>query len=322
MRCINCILCGLNDYKVIYKNKNDNFIKFSDNPDVISQKVICKSCSFIFQNPTFTEEELKRIYSAEYGINVGYGALVPTEKFLKEKGFRANDQLEWLDSVISQKMSIDCMMDGRRALEGGSSAGLLLNLLKKRGWQVEGVEPAERFADYARTTFGIKVYLNFLEEVKLEKSSYDLIILSHLLEHMSDPISILSKLASYLKPDGFLFIEIPNIRGIWKNIRNQLQSPHLFIPSLNTMQLLVAKAGLNVYKMEAKGRILRCLVKLPDKNTSIRYRYSDTFSLKGDNYKILILRLNLQILSSWLFKRLPFLSFLERIVLRLTYKRI
>ncbi len=313
MKYINCILCGSGDYKVIFKNKADNFIKLDNEANVISQKVICKICGLIFQNPTFTEEEMKNIYSSRYGINVGYGDIAPTAKFLKEKKFRAEEQLKWLETLIGPVNNRDGIANGRRALEIGSSAGLFLNLLQNKGWEVEGIEPAKHFADYAKITYGIKIYPNFLEEVELEKSSYDLIILSHVLEHMPDPILILSKLGAYLKPDGLLFLEVPNIKGIWKNLDDQFQSSHLFIPSVNTLKRIAARAGLRIFKMETKNRIIRCLLSTSEKNSSAdaNIRLVLKSDIKSDNYRALSLRLRLQRLTSCLFKRFSFITALR-----------
>lgn len=294
MKYRNCVICAAADHKVVYKTKEKN--------GVFSQKVVCKSCGLIFQNPTFTEEELRNIYLTSYWKFAESDLFSPAERVLGEKRYRANDQIKWLERFLS----LDGFSHGKKVLEVGSSFGLLLNSFKEKGWQVEGVEPAKNFAEYVKNTYGIKVHQNFLENVDLEKSTYDLIILSHVLEHLPDPVSTLSRLAAHLKPDGFLFIEIPNVKGLWKNLGDQFQSSHLFIPSVNTMQRLIAKAGLKISKMETKGRIIRCLLRLPHiKGTPADNRLLPP-EFKKDNYMILSLRIRLQRLTSWIFRKIFF----------------
>lgn len=304
MKYINCIICSSNNHKIFFKNKSDNFIKLFNKDEFISQKVVCKSCGLVYQNPIFTEEELAHIYTNGAGMRQENNLAHPTERYLIEKEYRASDQIRWLEKFIGLDVS-GGSPNVKRALEIGSSAGIFLNKLQKRGWQVEGIEPFRHFAEYAKNNFGIKVYPCFFKEIELEKASYDFIILSHVLEHIPDPISTLSKLGSYLKPNGFLFVEIPNIKGIWKNLNDQLQSSHLFVPSVNTMQQLVAKAGLKVYKMETKGRIIRCILTLPNNRELVSNKLPVSAALKSDNYKILSLRLKIQQLSSWLFRIFP-----------------
>lgn len=302
MRHRDCIICNSANHRVIYKTREDKFVNPEDKDGIFSQKVICKSCGLIFQNPVFTDEELKNIYSTSYWKFAESEEFSPTEKVLKEKGYRADDQIKWLERFLD----LDCASGAKKALDVGSSIGLFLNSLKKKGWQVEGVEPAKNFAEYVKNTYGIKVYQDFLENVELEKSSYDLIILSHILEHLPDPVSTLSKLGSYLKEDGFLFIEIPNVKGVWRNLDDQFQSSHLFIPSVNTMQRLIDKAGLKVCKIEANGRIIRCLLQLPVREKTAGDGRLTPLKLRKDNYRIASLRLSLQRMTSWFFHKVSF----------------
>jgi 2-polyprenyl-3-methyl-5-hydroxy-6-metoxy-1,4-benzoquinol methylase len=308
MKYVNCLICGSNDYKIIYRNKNDKFLKFIESDKRLSQKVICRNCGLIFQNPLFTDEELERIYSLECGMQASYGSPHPTEKFLKDKKVRASIQIKWIESNMDLNGNKLC--NGRwgpkKALEVGCSAGLLLAELKRRGWEVEGIEPAKNFADYARDNFDIKVYLQPFEHVKLQDARYELIIISHLLEHLSDPISCLYKLSHYLNPKGYLFIEIPNIRGIWRNLDNQFQSTHIFIPSTVTMRLIIDKAKLAIYKEECQGRVIRYLLRLPGKDVK------KVELKKKDDYRLLGLRLKFQALISHLFKYMPSLFRLKQ----------
>lgn len=287
MKYINCILCGSNDYLVIFKNRMYGALKTFGEEGCIAQKVVCKSCGFIYQNPTFTAEELSRIYSLEYNANKGG----PTSRFIKEKTYRATDQIRWLNRYIDLGVSLGTKV----VLDIGSAAGILLVMFKEKGWIVEGIEPQIDFAEYSRTTYGLKVHTGFLEDFMAQKSRYDLIIMSHVLEHIPDPISVFLKLSSYLKPQGALFIETPNILGIWRNMYDQMQGTHLFIASLNTMRVLAYKAGFRVVRLESRSRIMRCLLyagreKMP-KNTR-------------DDYRFLYFRVKSQQLTSWLFNKI------------------
>lgn len=47
------------------------------------------------------------------------------------------------------------------------------------------------------------------DESLLQVHGYDLVVLSHVLEHTPDPVFLLAKTASLLKPGGWLYVEVP-----------------------------------------------------------------------------------------------------------------
>jgi SAM-dependent methyltransferase len=48
----------------------------------------------------------------------------------------------------------------------------------------------------------------------IPESSYDLVILNHVVEHMADPAPILAKLCTKLKPEGYIWIAFPSLRSL------------------------------------------------------------------------------------------------------------
>lgn len=98
------------------------------------------------------------------------------------------------------------------ALEIGCSTGLMLSLLKNRGWQVVGVEISQKAAKAAESR-GIKILNQPFEEIKL-KSGYDLVIFNHTLEHLENPIEAVKKAKLILKPGGLIYIDLPNFGSL------------------------------------------------------------------------------------------------------------
>lgn len=139
------------------------------------------------------------------------------------------------------------------ALEIGCGAGLMLDALRRKGWRVKGVERTEAMAAYAKDTLGLDVISGGLDLVPREPG-FDLIILFQVLEHMSDPLSILRECAARLKPDGVMVINVPNIASwqarfggpVWLH----LDPPrHLFHFSPGSLEKTLEKAGLQVSKV-------------------------------------------------------------------------
>lgn len=102
-----------------------------------------------------------------------------------------------------------------RVLEIGCSTGLLLSLLKDKGWDVMGVEPSQKAAAMAMKR-GIEVQVKKFEEIKFKKR-FNLVILNHTFEHLEDPFKSLEKIYSILEKDGLLLIDVPNFGSFSAN---------------------------------------------------------------------------------------------------------
>jgi 2-polyprenyl-3-methyl-5-hydroxy-6-metoxy-1,4-benzoquinol methylase len=89
--------------------------------------------------------------------------------------------------------------------------GMLLRLAYERGWAGVGVEPSPSLAGLAREHFGLEVLNLFLGDVPASHNeSYDVVALSDVFEHVSEPVEMLSDVARLLKPDGLLYVKVPN----------------------------------------------------------------------------------------------------------------
>jgi SAM-dependent methyltransferase len=107
---------------------------------------------------------------------------------------------------------------GRVILDVGCGAGHLLAHLKSQGArETIGLELRKEVADELRQSGRVdKVLCLDIEtaELPLPEASLDLVIVSHVLEHMIDPWLVLRKLRRHLRPGGQLVGAIPNVRFV------------------------------------------------------------------------------------------------------------
>lgn len=111
--------------------------------------------------------------------------------------------------------------DDHVILDVGCAYGLTGKALKasKKAKRMVGVEINPDAAAKAREHLDEVLCIN-IENKSLEYDSYfDYIILSHVLEHMRDPIKVLSTLKRALKDTGKIIIVLPNIR-YWRILRD------------------------------------------------------------------------------------------------------
>ncbi len=98
-----------------------------------------------------------------------------------------------------------------RILDIGCSTGLLLSLLRETGYQnVRGLDPSPACAEAASRLYGIKVLTGALTDFTAPDGSFDVLILSGVLEHICDLQSVLAKLHRALADEGLLLISVPD----------------------------------------------------------------------------------------------------------------
>ncbi|MBI4058748.1 class I SAM-dependent methyltransferase [Candidatus Microgenomates bacterium] len=166
-------------------------------------------------------------------------------------------------NIFSKRMQIlsefrDANYNGK-ALEVGSSTGLILSLLKESGWEVLGIEPSHTAASNAREK-GIATLNTTFENAKLPPRSFDLVIFNHVLEHLTDPVKTLQKTNKVLRKKGLVFIDVPNFasfsarveRETWRYI---LPKEHLWHFTPTALFMLLQKAGFKVLYWETHSGI-------------------------------------------------------------------
>jgi SAM-dependent methyltransferase len=97
-----------------------------------------------------------------------------------------------------------------RFLDVGCGTGNTLHAAAQRGWDTVGVELVPSAAQAAVEHFGLDVRNCTLEESGLEQASFDVVASCHVLEHMADATGFLSSIARWIRPGGYLFVEVPN----------------------------------------------------------------------------------------------------------------
>src|SRR4051794_36850410 len=75
---------------------------------------------------------------------------------------------------------------GGGGFDGGSGSGLFLATLAQHGWDVLGVDTSAAAAAEARRSLGVEVRVGSFVDVDLPEAAFDLVHLSHVIEHFHD----------------------------------------------------------------------------------------------------------------------------------------
>lgn len=134
-----------------------------------------------------------------------------------------------------------------KLLEVGCGNGDALVRMQNLGWEVTGVDFDPKAAETARKR-GVNVLTGSLQEQNFISNSFDVITLSHLIEHVHNPLQLIEKCYDLLSSQGRVVILTPNsqslLHRIFKRDWKALEPPrHLHIFNTNNLAELAKKAG-------------------------------------------------------------------------------
>ncbi|WP_157149163.1 class I SAM-dependent methyltransferase [Brachyspira pilosicoli] len=226
-----CKVCSSNHYKKIGEIKNI----WKEYKDVYQ----CDECSLYFIDSP-TDEEINSLYKNEYHNNIK-NKLFEIAKS-KMRYARSLSQFNFIKQTIDLKNKDIC--------EIGAFDGLLLSLFKKNNNNVFGYELNDDARVYAKKKYDIDLKENFLES----KSKYDIIILSHVIEHFREPKEILIKIKSMLKENGFIYIEVPNSpmpnECSYNMLMRYLNTEHIVNFNMDNLIKFAGSADLKIVRSE------------------------------------------------------------------------
>jgi SAM-dependent methyltransferase len=232
-----CPLCGETSHEVVSTR---------DRHGKALTTILCHGCGVITNDPIPSDEALAEFYRSDY--RVAYkGSAIPR----KRQVWRNFGKL-----ITHFKENAGFYRKPLHGLDLGSGSSEFLFLAKTMGLDFFGVEPNEAYARYSRDVLGLDVRTQLLEELDFPDASFDMIRLSHVLEHMRDPVRSLTTLSHWLKPNGTLYIEVPQIdvESRHKLRGKMFHFGHIFNFDPFTLRLAAARAGL-VESPDAAARL-------------------------------------------------------------------
>jgi 2-polyprenyl-3-methyl-5-hydroxy-6-metoxy-1,4-benzoquinol methylase len=238
----------------------------------------CVSCGLVQAVPRPDAERLDDYYATAYWKKTHPATgLVDVQRFPRDNLALFNRGRSIAELVTSHVRS-----GPKRILDVGAGYGHVLHAL------------GELYADATRVaiessgqcqrhlqSLDVEVVREPIEEFLLRlKDPFDVIVLSHVLEHFGDPGSILAMLRAALSPEGILCLEVPNVpaesgAGFLNHPwTSPFDEPHVTFFSASTLAALVKRAGYDVLLCETVGPTYRGVsqrrLRLPSMRSALR----------------------------------------------------
>lgn len=136
-------------------------------------------------------------------------------------------------------------------LDVGCSSGQFLAALKGLVGTRVGLELSQDGAEFIRTKLDFPVYSEPIETVTITEGPFDIVTAFQTVEHVANPIEFVRNLSRQLKPGGYLYLELPNLKDALISAYQvpgyadfYYREPHVSYFTKETLQKLIDQVGL------------------------------------------------------------------------------
>lgn len=234
-----CLICGSSERRGFVTHDRDRVALRLAIPTGRISYVICSGCGHVYQDPMLGEEELSRLYRDDYR------PLLKTREAVAKEMERGCSVSSWVAEQVEP------LVRRRTVLDIGCGSGTYLLPFKERGWEVFGIDPVPAWTDFARRQLGETdrtIVTGSYGPDCFPRQKFSLILFSHTVEHIPDPVPMLRSMKTLLDDDGVLFVATPNLLDppMDRLTVGFLAGAHVRLYSPGALGTLLARSGFRV----------------------------------------------------------------------------
>ena len=198
----------------------------------------CKSCGHVYQDPVLKRDVASRLYSDDKTTAAIY--TVQIQKDIDAKKY--NYGLDLIDLFRPDTKE--------KILDIGCGAGVFLQEAFKKGYkECVGIDANSNYKSEYKKDAGINYISSTFESLDPSTigGEYDVITMWSVLEHIYEPQVFLNNLKKLLKPNGLVFILVPNLKSLATRLTREMspcfnwKHPHYF--HTGSLEMLMSKVG-------------------------------------------------------------------------------
>lgn len=198
----------------------------------------CSSCDFWFAAPSPSAEYLADYYRTVYGQR---RTAVTAKPYLAIMRRRARAQTAFIRPRTHRIQT---------AIDIGCGVGALVAALARQGVNAIGYDPDQLAIETGRSVFRANIHQGHVH--RYDGLNCDLLCLSHILEHLPNPVAALGQLLTPVRPGGYIFVEVPQCNP-WMFRQRVPTESHLSFFTLRSLESLARTLKLTVRQIANCG---------------------------------------------------------------------
>lgn len=225
------------------KSKDVNFLRAYRGKSFVfgNRKLLeCNNCKLVFTDPLLSDKDLNN-YNSSYFENAHGGSAKDPITIAFHSGIN-KVRGRYIQNLLKPEG-----VQFKRILEIGPGQGFIADFFKQMDPEIQYTVVETDTLNLLELKKKVDFAFSSLKEVKNLK--YDLVVMSHVLEHSNNPISFLSEILTKLKPGGYLFVEVPNSDYKFKDS----DEPHLLFFNQIAIENLMKFLNLKCLKISTHG---------------------------------------------------------------------
>jgi 2-polyprenyl-3-methyl-5-hydroxy-6-metoxy-1,4-benzoquinol methylase len=205
------------------------------------------SCSHLYVDPMPTLEELDNYYSKNTAGVENSDSWTMVEDYERNPSLICKFYEKSRIRFLRRRAHLDFASS---VLDVGCSTGMFLRVLKDLGFvNLMGVDVSKQQIAHCNEVNEIEAYRQ-IEDIPTNRI-FDLVTLYKVLEHVPNPVEVLSQSAQRLSSHGRLVVDVPNYRSLYRVVSGKkwlwlIPPVHLQYFSPKSIEKLASEVGLEV----------------------------------------------------------------------------
>ena len=204
---------------------------------------LCQYCGLEWKRRIPSQHQLNRIYNDEYFFQETDCGL---EKGYADYEMFSDMYIRYFTNMIKKISRFKS--ENEILIDIGCGPGIFLDIAKKCGYQVIGVDVSTEVVNMVKKKYNVRVIKGEFPQVKINNDNVGVITAFQTIEHVRNPLILLQSIYRTIKPGGLVVMTTLNLDSVWRKIMGRkwfsyLHDEHLHYWNPKSLKTIFKRAG-------------------------------------------------------------------------------